>query len=35
MLLSVDKLAIVGWNPKLNSEAAVRRASRDLGKAVC
>jgi UDP-glucose 4-epimerase len=36
MLLSVDKLAMVGWNPKLDSEAAVRRAVQEiLGKVVC
>jgi UDP-glucose 4-epimerase len=33
MLLSVDKLASVGWRPKLNSEQAIHRAVREiLGK---
>ncbi|MDD1747500.1 MAG: NAD-dependent epimerase/dehydratase family protein [Methanomassiliicoccales archaeon] len=30
MLLSVDKLASVGWSPKLNSEQAMRRAVREI-----
>ena len=30
MLLSVDKLATVGWSPKLNSEQAIRRAVREI-----
>jgi len=30
MLLSVQKLASVGWSPRLNSEAAVRRAVREI-----
>ncbi|MDD1769621.1 MAG: NAD-dependent epimerase/dehydratase family protein [Methanomassiliicoccales archaeon] len=33
MLLDVDKLASVGWAPKLNSEQSMRRATREiLGK---
>lgn len=35
MLLAVDRLAGVGWRPKLNSEQAIRRAVREiLGKKV-
>lgn len=30
MLLSVDKLASVGWKPSLNSEQAIRRAVREI-----
>lgn len=30
MLLSVDKLASVGWSPKLNSEQAMRRAVKEI-----
>jgi UDP-glucose 4-epimerase len=30
MHLSIDKLRKLGWSPKLNSEAAVRRAAREL-----
>jgi hypothetical protein len=30
MLLSVDKLASVGWRPKLNSEQAIRRAVKEI-----
>jgi UDP-glucose 4-epimerase len=35
MLLAVDRLAGVGWRPKLNSEQAIHRAVREiLGKKV-